>query len=72
MSSPFRCALTRLGADMFGHLRLQEIIQAALHERAEDIAASEQIVDLIVVNVDFNTGHGRMLGLVERRELIQA
>lgn len=49
---------------MLGHLRLKEVVEAAVHQASEDVVASENVMDLIVVDVDFNRGHRWMLGLV--------
>jgi len=49
--------LAGLGLRMFGHLRLQYLVEDRLQQDGHSSVASEQLMDLLVIDLDLNGGH---------------
>ena len=49
--------LVRFGAQVFGHLRLQHLVQDRLQQRCHSSVALEQVLDLFVVDCILKSGH---------------
>jgi hypothetical protein len=50
-------ALIRLGAEVIGHLRLQNLVEDRLKESRKSAVSVQQVLDLLVVDANLKSGH---------------
>ena len=56
--------LARLSAEIFAHLRLQELVQNGFEQRRHAAVSLQKVLDLLVVDCNLKGGHRQYVRLV--------